>query len=76
MSTALNNIRLEMKEAILADYLSGIEMKEIAKKYGLKHVRTCYHHISPLTQEQKLERMQNKAKRGQEALANENNSTN
>lgn len=69
--SSLQSIQKEFKQNILKDYLLGMDMQEIATKYGFKNIRTCYYHIEPLTQKQKLEHMFNKAKRMQSELQEE-----
>lgn len=48
-----------------------MDIKDITAKYGFKHVRTCYHHLHPLTPQQKIQHMINKGKRLQEELDDE-----
>lgn len=76
--SALSEIRKEIKRQILTDYLSGMNIKAIATKYGFKHVRTCYHHLYPLTPEQKVKHMINKGKldRQESEKPNENTTDN
>lgn len=76
MSSSLNEIRKGIKQAILTDYLSGIDMEDIARKYGFKYIRTCYHHLQPLTKEQKIQRMIIRGKLMKKKLQNENTITN
>jgi hypothetical protein len=59
----LQNIQKELKQNIFKDYISGMDIKDIAIKYGFKHIRTCYYHLNPLKPEHKIEHMLNKAKR-------------
>lgn len=73
MASSLQAIQKEVKQSILTDYLSGMEIEEIKKKYGFKHIRTCYYHLQPLSSESKMLHMLNKAKRLQESLNDENN---
>ncbi len=74
--SALDQVRKEIKEQILIDYLSGMDIKAITAKYGFKHIRTAYHHLAPLAPEQKIQHMINKGKRLQEELDNENTADN
>ena len=53
--SALDAVRKEIKQQILQDYLAGMDIKDITVKYGFKHVRTCYHHLQPLTPQQKIQ---------------------
>lgn len=50
---ALRKIAQEVKENILKDYLSGMKVHDIAKKYGFRHDRTVYFHLKPLSKEDK-----------------------
>ena len=59
---SVQKITQEIKENILKDYLSGLEVKEITKKYKFKYPRTVYFHLQPLSPEDKLMHMQNKVK--------------
>jgi transposase-like protein len=60
--SSIQKITREIKKQILKDYLSGLEVKSIAKKYGFKYPRTIYFHLQPLSIEDKLLHMQNKVK--------------
>jgi len=42
---------LRIKESILQDYLSGLEVKDIAKKYKFKYPRNVYFRLHPLSPE-------------------------
>lgn len=74
--SALDLVRKEIKEQILQDYLSGMDIKDITAKYGFKHVRTCYHHLAPLTPEQKIQHMIKKGERMRKELKNESSTSN
>lgn len=69
--SAFSRIAQEVKEQIKADYLSGMDAPELATKYGFKHARTVYFHLSPLTPLDKATHMQNKASRMAEAIRTE-----
>ena len=73
MASPLQRIGKEVKQAIFNDYISGMDVKTIQKKYGFKHLRTCYYHLPPLTREFKMLHMLNKAKQLKEDLKNEDN---
>ena len=45
------------------DYISGMDMKDIAKKYRFKYARTCYYHLGKLTDENKTQHLLNKRRR-------------
>jgi transposase-like protein len=61
--SSFSAISKEIKEQMLQDYLDGIEVAEIATKYSFKWPRTVYHHLKPLTKEQKRIHMRNKLNR-------------
>lgn len=60
---SLQKIRTELKQAIYNDYISGMDMEEIAKKYKFKYIRTCYYHLQPLSYDSKIQHMINKSRR-------------
>lgn len=61
--SSIADLSSEIKSNILKDYLDGFEVKDIAKKYGYKHLRTCYYHLQPLTREQRLQHARAKLNR-------------
>lgn len=67
----LGQIQKDIKQHIYEDYIAGMDVKDIAAKYGFKHTRTCYYHLNPLSHESKLQHMLNRAKRLQGELAQE-----
>jgi hypothetical protein len=71
MSSSLQGVQKELKQQIFNDYISGMDMEDIKNKYGFKYVRTCYYHIEPISEENKLKRMIAKAARLQEKLKQE-----
>lgn len=73
MSSSLQEIQKELKQAIFTDYLNGMEIDSIKEKYGFKHARTVYYHFPHLTKQNKLQHMANKISRMQTEETNENN---
>lgn len=57
--SSFQSVSRELKEQILKDYLAGMNVKDIAKKYDFKYPRTVYFHLKPLSKEHKLEHMKN-----------------
>lgn len=53
-------ISKETRERVLQDYLEGMEIPDIRKKYGLKYNRGVYFILTPLSKEDKLLHMKNK----------------
>lgn len=68
----LQSIRKQIKDQIRADYLGGMDMKDITSKYGFQHARACYYHLSPLSEQDKLTRAISRAKVLQEELEERN----
>lgn len=75
MATSLQNAQKEIKEQIFKDYLNGMEIEDIRKKYGLKFSRSVYFHFPPLTKKHKLTHMGNKIKRMKKEDKNESQET-
>lgn len=60
---SISKISKEIREKVLRNYLEGMEIPEIRKKYGLKYDRSVYFILDPLSKEDKLLHMKNKVKR-------------
>lgn len=63
--SSFSKISHELKFNILQDYLSGMDVKDIATKYEFKHARTVYFHLKPLSLESKVTHLRNKQKGGE-----------
>ena len=59
-----DKVKYDMKQ----DYLTGMELQEIAVKYGLKDRSSIYYYIKPVTPEEKAEHAKNRARRAQTSV--------
>lgn len=56
--TKLSEHSTQLKQDIRNDYLNGMSLADIAKKYHFTHVRNIYFHLKGLTKEEKVIHLQ------------------
>jgi len=64
--TQLSEHSKQMKQDIRKDYLEGMSLAEIAKKYHFKHTRNVYWHLKGLTIEEKVIHLQKRLEKKNE----------